>query len=182
MSIVKRVSSIKQMYFPIMAFFHGASLNIESRSPVSVAHCLYDYHLNDSTFLIFHIPICKMGRLPPAMIVDLPPLEDRGCLNPGWVLGGEAASAFISWWGCRIRKQMTAEGFHGPLPVPGHLFLVSNETSRNFSHLRRMCLETFRIKGEGSNGHDCYERNSLTLIVFSKHKTGEITNKTGTLP
>lgn len=76
MSIVKRVSSIKQMYFPIMTFFHGASLNIESKSPVSGAHCLYDYHLNDSTFLTFHIPICKMGRLPPAMIVDLPPLED----------------------------------------------------------------------------------------------------------
>ena len=80
MRIVKRVSSIKQMYFPIMTFFHGATLNIESGSPVSVAHCLYDYHLNDSTFLIFHIPICKMGRLLPAMIVDLPPLEDGGCL------------------------------------------------------------------------------------------------------
>lgn len=70
---------------------------------------------------------------------------------------------------------MRAEGFHGLLPIPGHLFLISDETSRNFSHLRRMSLETFRIKGEGSDGHDCYERNSLTLIVFSKHKTGGIT-------
>lgn len=70
---------------------------------------------------------------------------------------------------------MRAEGFHGPVPVPGHLFLVSDETSRNLSHFRRMCLEIFRIKGEGSHGHDCYKRHSLTLIVFSKQKTGEIT-------
>ena len=26
------------------------------------------------------------------------------------------------------------------------------------SHFRRMCLEIFRIKGEGSDGHDCYDK------------------------
>lgn len=70
---------------------------------------------------------------------------------------------------------MKAVGYHGPVPVPGHLFLVSDETSRNLSHFRRMCLEILRIKGEGSDVHDCYDRNSLALIVFSKQKTGEIT-------
>lgn len=84
-------------------------------------------------------------------------------------------SAFISWQGCGISKHMRAEGSHGPVPVPGHLFLDSDETSRNLAHFRRMCLEIFRIKGEGSDGHDCYDKNSLTLIVFFKQKTGEIT-------
>lgn len=53
---------------------------------------------------------------------------------------------------------MRAEGSHGPVPVPGYLFLDSDETSRNLSHFRRMCLEIFRIKGEGSDGHDCYDK------------------------
>ena len=74
-----RVSRSRQVHFPIMLFFCGASLNIPhvqralpnaGGGPVAATHWLCDYPPSGLFFLTFHIPICEMGR--PAMLVAPP--------------------------------------------------------------------------------------------------------------